>query len=261
MLEETIKKYEEGKILYLTHNLSLTQIAKQLKIHRGRFTEYLKRQNIQIENKQNISRRYSDVFANVDTEEKAYWLGFLYADGYVGTETNHIEIALQPKDISHLQKFAHFINFDGNIQKSRTRARISFRDKEMHNDLITLGCIPQKSLVLSFPTEEQVPKYLIKHFVRGYVDGDGYVGINSYGRGRLGITCGSEQFLTDLANAMNWEKHKIVKDKRNNTKNLEYGGWYVYEMLSVLYKNSSVYLDRKFEKFIEIENAVLSRMS
>ena len=134
----------------------------------------------------------------------------MYADGYVGKETNHIEIALQPTDVCHLEKFSKFINYNGTIQKSDIRVRISFRDKEMHDDLVSLGCVPQKSLILNFPKEEQVPKYLLRHFVRGYIDGDGYIGMNSYGRGRLGITCGSEQFLIDLAKTMSWNLHKIT---------------------------------------------------
>lgn len=45
----------------------------------------------------------------------------------------------------------------------------------MANDLINLGCIPRKTLVLKFPNESTVPKQLIKHFIRGYMDGDGCI--------------------------------------------------------------------------------------
>ena len=117
MLKSTIEKYEQGKELYITQELSLTQIAKILKIHRGRFAEYLKKQGNIIVNKQNENERFSHIFETINSEEKAYWLGFLYADGYVGSNTNHIELALQIDDAQHIQKFAEFINFTGKFNR------------------------------------------------------------------------------------------------------------------------------------------------
>lgn len=261
MLKETQEKYEKGKEIYLEGNLSLTQISKQLKIHRGRFTEYLKKQGLIIINKQNTNNRYSDVFSVVDTEEKAYWLGFLYADGCVSPKTTNIELALATKDLKHIEKFIKFVNHEGQINVNEVRARVGFRDKQMHSDLIKQGCLPNKSLIIQFPTEEQVPKHLIKHFVRGFLDGDGYIGMHTNGFGRIGITCGSKQFIDDLVLKMNWRKNKIHKDERSKALNIEWAGYYVCDMLTDLYENSSVYLDRKYEKYIEIKNAVLSRIS
>lgn len=261
MLKKTKDKYNLGTQLYLQDNLSLTQISKQLKMNRGRFTEYLKYQNISITNKQNISSIYSNIFKKINTEEKAYWLGFLYADGYVSLNTNHIELTLATRDNQHVKQFGKFINFKGAIQSNDIRTRISFRNKEMHDDLIKLGCVPKKSMKLSFPNYNQVPQSLMKHFVRGYIDGDGYIGIHCHGFGRVSITCGSKKFILGLINEMNWKTKPIRKDKRSNALNCEWGGYYVYDMLKSLYKDASVYLDRKHQKFIEIENAVLSQIS
>lgn len=261
MLEKTEEIYRKGKELYLEGNLSLTQISKELHIHKGRFTDYLKKQSVQIVNKQNCHESYSSIFEKIDTEEKAYWLGFLYADGFVGNKTNHIEIALATKDASHIEKFANFINFTGRLLVDDKRARITFRDKKMHDQLIKLGCTPNKSLTLQFPHESQVPAILRKHFVRGYIDGDGYIGMHVNGFGRLGITCGSEEFICSLTSEMNWRVKTISKDKRSNALSIEWSGYYVCDMLNELYNDASIYLDRKYKRYIEIENAVLSRIS
>lgn len=45
--------------------------------------------------------------------------------------------------------------------------------KKFKQRLIELGCTPQKSCTLKFPTEEQIPKEYIIPFIRGYFDGDG----------------------------------------------------------------------------------------
>lgn len=261
MLEQTVKTYEYGKELYKQGELSLTHISNKLGIHRGRFTDYIKQQGVTVFNKQNTSDSYSYVFSKIDTEEKAYWLGFMCADGYVGLDTNHIEIALALKDNNHIEKFAQFINFQGHLVTDEVRVRISFRDKKMRSDLIKLGCIPKKSLDLQFPTESQVPQYLLRHFARGYVDGDGYIGMHKNGFGRMSVTCGSMSFIEDLISNMNWKDNKIHKDKRSNALSVEWAGYYVCDMLRDLYGNSSVYLDRKYKRYIEIENAVLSQIS
>lgn len=50
----------------------------------------------------------------IDTEEKAYWLGFLYADGAVSKNTNTIELSLKSSDISHLEKYKSSLSFETN---------------------------------------------------------------------------------------------------------------------------------------------------
>lgn len=72
-------------------------------------SKYIKKENIEIIT--NSTRKYivDDVFEKIDTEEKAYWLGFLFADGYVGTNDNSVGLGLAIKDIEHVKKFKKFI--------------------------------------------------------------------------------------------------------------------------------------------------------
>ena len=115
-------------------------------------------------------------FEKIDTEEKAYWLGFLYADGSVGSKENKIELGLAEKDLSQVEKFKQFIGLDNKIsyRKNTKSYRSSFRSQKCKQDLISQGCVPKKSLILTFPTEQQVSHSLICHFMRGYFDGDGW---------------------------------------------------------------------------------------
>ena len=259
MLEKTKEKYEKGKELYLNEHYSLTKIGRILNLNRGRLSVYLKENNIEVINRQNVSEINTNIFEVIDTEEKAYWLGFLYADGYVSGKTNHIELALATKDKLHVQKFANFINFQGTINSNAIRTRISFQNKKMKEDLINLGCVPNKSLIIKFPQKNVLPKELIKHFVRGYIDGDGYIGLQQNGLERMGICSGSEIFLRELVNVMNWKQNKVLLDKRSNAYSINWAGKTVYKMLFELYENAEVYLDRKHLKYIEIKNAVLGQ--
>lgn len=70
-------------------------------------------------------------------------------------------------------KLKHFVNTNTDIIKDEHRCRLLFCSKELANDLAVLGCVNNKSLILTFPNEQQVPQQLLRHFLRGYVDGDG----------------------------------------------------------------------------------------
>ena len=134
------------------------------------------------------NRKYhidEDYFKNVNTEDKAYWLGFLFADGCVLKDGATISIALQRSDKNHLVKFLECIKADSNYPikeydvkfngKVYKAVKITLYSRKLWNDLISLGCIPCKSLVLKPP---KIDLKFANHFCRGYFDGDGSVSFN-----------------------------------------------------------------------------------
>ena len=163
--QETIQKIIE------LHNSGkgVTEIGKLLNLDRAAVSRNLKKLGFDTSRNTLIK----DIFHIIDTEEKAYWLGFLYADGYV-SKYNQVEVSLTLEDEDHLIKLKNFINTNTEIIKDDHRCRLLFCSKELAKDLANLGCVNNKSLILTFPTEEQVPQELLRHFLRGYVDGDGW---------------------------------------------------------------------------------------
>ena len=155
-------------------------------------------------------------FEKIDNPTKAYWLGFLYADGSVRDTKQYstFKLQLQRRDKSYLQKLkedlqathpiwdtfskgGHFIR--GKQMKDAFPSCFQVYSKKACKDLILLGCFPRKSLILQFPTLEQVPNSLISHFIRGYFDGNGSIGFyiyKGYCRKHYHISfCGTEHFL------------------------------------------------------------------
>ena len=254
MKENSKVKYELGKEMFL-QGKTITQISKELHISNSRFSKYLQDNNIQTNTYHKVSVN-DNIFEVINTEEKAYWLGFMYADGYVSSNRNTIGICLQPSDITHLEKFKIFLQWQGNVRLEKTRCRLEFRSTKVKNDLIQHGCTPNKSLTLTFPN---IQKQLIPSFIRGYFDGDGCL---CYTEKTLEVSMiGAYEFLEVLCEIINIDKKRIY-DLNNNKRSsrivlsskhdIEY-------FLNYIYTDANIYLDRKYNKYQNLKIAVFDR--
>ena len=197
-------------------------------------------------------------FEIIDTEEKAYQLGFLYADGSVRSIDNRIELGLAEKDLTHIEKFKEFIGVPNKISyRSQTKSyRYMFKSIPCKEDLIKQGCVPKKSLILKFPTEQQVPNYLIKHFIRGYFDGDGWFS-NTSSCFQVGII-GTEDFIKGFLNIIeiqNKNNKIFTVHREDGAKRYVFGGLNdVTNFLNWIYKDATIYLDRKYNHYLDFIN-------
>ncbi len=129
-------------------------------------------------------------FEHIDSIAKAYWFGFVLADGCVVTECRSpgLIINLQDGDKSHLESFLediesnHSIRFRINKARGTTSVSLAIRSGKMANDLISHGCIPRKTWLQTDITG--LPDHLFSHFARGYFDGNGTIGFYTR-KGRL----------------------------------------------------------------------------
>ena len=90
-----------------------------------------------------------NTFKQIDTGEKAYWLGFILADGLIDNSVAHkLVINLQLSDIDHLYKFRDFLNADVPVKSyphyKSSRATIRICRKKIVNDLKKFGVVPNK---------------------------------------------------------------------------------------------------------------------
>lgn len=204
-------------------------------------------------------------FDIIDTEDKAYFLGFLYADGNHFTKRNRITISLQERDKHILEKFNEIIesnrplsfrkketiNKRKGFENCQNQFILNINNKHLSKKLLDLGLFNNKTMILKFPTENQVPEELQKHFIRGYFDGDGCV--EKQGASFMGTF--------DFCNTI----CKIVKNKFNINFHTRFKSNYptcessiksksARIFLKWLYDDSSIYLFRKYEKYlIQIE--------
>lgn len=130
------------------------------------------------------------IFDNIDSAEKAYWLGFIIADGYLNDDKNMLRIKLGNKDKSHLEKFINFLNGDLSMLKSEihnitgnTQWYVSTYSPQIHDALKNLKVEQAKSGKEHIPPIN--PQYY-RDFIRGLWDGDGFIRESLSGIGLVG---------------------------------------------------------------------------
>lgn len=251
--------------LIVNKGYSANKASKELRIDNGTMRKRLKERYGQIFLPDGKKQIDSTFFSKIDTEEKAYWLGFLTADGYV--KDNIIELALAEIDKKHVENFKTSIKSQHALSKKTSKIndktfysyRISIRDKQMANDLRSYGLTNNKSYDAYIPSEIQIPNNLFRHYIRGMFDGDGsiYNGANGI---NISIITASEQMHKDFYYAV--KKHVNIEMLARITRNLFelrlFSKKDVYRFLSWIYDDSTIYLERKYNKF---KNADLGQKS
>ena len=195
-------------------------------------------------------------FQKIETEEDAYWLGFITADGSI-IENRWVSISLAEKDIEHLKKFCKYIGlsetetneiighqFGGAYTKDNPIVTVKICSKEIINNLLDKGVFPRKS-------GKEIPYYdlkpnLQKHYIRGLFDGDGYLRTTEYGWGIVGsyeicqyVKNYIHENIVDMSN-INIHEHGTIYKLAGS------GSIKTSKIAKHFYENSSIYLDRKY---------------
>lgn len=201
-------------------------------------------------------------FEIIDTERKAYWLGFIYADGNVCGNRLRIEIMRQDSyllyelrnDLEGSNKVCTAISDkreDG--FKEKNNAYIGFCSDKLTNDLYKLGVVENKTFKL-----KKIPNIrhnLVRHFIRGYFDGDGTVYIDNVNhkdnRSIFGFL-GQHDFLEDIKKVLISEielTNRKIFDKETVSQVTFSKKTDIINFYNYIYKDATVYLKRKKDKF------------
>lgn len=254
------------------------QIADKYGCSQGQISKILRKNGIETRIGKKI--KYSDIntsfFDKIDCEENAYFLGLLYADGCVQTDNNAYTttLKLQKQDQAIIEKLRDIISPSSPIILVDDNKYAKFRtsQKVITDQLIILGCIPRKSLILKFPTIDVVPTKFISHFLRGYSDGDGTIFYsilhNKYSDYKIyhWRIVSTKDFCISASNLLDHEINisgsiSLSEPKTNQiTSVLAIGGnKQVETVLDWLYKDATIYLQRKYDKYIEFKNYLNDR--
>lgn len=216
----------------------------------------------------NESHRFTffneNYFDEINTPDKAYWLGFFYADAYNCQSTNTISIALAAKDHGHVVKLASAVDLPLNkVIKGYSElneikyptSNLKLYSKHMCTTLAKFGCPQAKSFIIKYP--KWLNSDLDSHFIRGMFDGDGCLtlrNINKEWKWSLVSTkeC-CESINAILLNNLNISTSLgYISKTNNNTYILTTGGnEKIHKIMKWLYDDSieDIRLSRKFSKY------------
>lgn len=248
------------------NNISLREIEKQFGATRNTVNKFLEQKGIKT-TKGNHYRKYFhdfDFFETINTEEKAYWLGFMFADGYIINHENRygedsFGLTLAEDSLDSIEKFkkslhaTNPIHYDNSKSIGQPQAKIVLTSQKTVNDLIDKGCVKQKSLILKPP--KRVPNELIHHFIRGFFDGDGSLIKYETKKGYIAYQI---DFTTTYDMAIwlqeNFGTGSVFSEKRREST------WYfsvggnrqVLKLCHYLYDNATIWMDRKYSRYQEL---------
>lgn len=251
--------------------ISSCKIAIMCGCRDKRILAILRRNKIYIKSLSEARRKYKfdeHFFTIIDSDEKAYWLGFIEADGcirHIKFHTNKNEydkydlaINLSKKDREMLIKFKDSIKASHPIRDcidkdDYEKSSLVITSKKLFQDLLDKGCCPRKSLRLTFPVSDVLDEKYYSSFLRGYYDGDGSIH-NAKERG-----CKNQSYFVTIAGT-----EKFLKVINNISKNLgriyEHGKIYIlrfrnekaFSFLDFIYSNcNKLRMERKYDRYIK----------
>ena len=203
-------------------------------------------------------------FFKVWSPKMAYVLGFIAADGNIchSGRAHTLHIACDDQDI--IEKIKSVIEYKGPIhQKPRINGKISYSlricDPIIFQDLNSLGITERKSLTLIPP---KIPQDFVRHFIRGYFDGDGSVSLRNIKypsklivdvyTASLAMGSFLHRVLSlTLKDFYKGKLHTGLAHQKTPYYDVRLGHKAAVRLFDYMYKDADLYMERKFQKFIE----------
>ena len=240
---------------YLVSNplLTYTQISKKIGVSRPTVAAHAKKLGFKPKVVGKVRTHFfnESYFEKIDTFNKAYVLGLLYADG-CNTRVG-MALALQEEDLEIIQFVKKELCYTGSLKyvlasnpNWKNKWEIRIKSNTLSKQLDRLGCKPNKSLSISFPTF--LSENLLPHFIRGYFDGDGCISKGKKGEWHLSFTSGSPEFLIPLKKYLedrlgiyfqHYPKYYSISTSRKDT---------ICNIIRYMYTDSTFSMLRKKEK-------------
>ena len=257
---EFIKTYLAGR--------SLTCLMKDFRIGAVRARQILIRNDVEVRPNRGPAKYFNKHYFDViDTQEKAYFLGLLYADGCVHKRSNRrsyeISLSLLESDGYLIYKFREELESKHKVRTSysvnrRPQCSIAISSLYFGEQLIEHGMLTNKTWYLEFP--DFLDRFLKPHFVRGFFDGDGSI-YKRNNRDLFSVVIVSNKgFLDGLKKYLD-DNDIITFISRNSS---IYGlnckrKSSVMDFMDLIYKDSTVKMERKYKKFLDAKSLYLGK--
>lgn len=258
--------------LYWRQGLSSTQIAERSGCSHNCVLRYMKSHGIPRRGNEESQAVRNGVYVNEEffsewNPDMAYVLGFAFADGYISKSGGYV-FELTSTDLDVLEKIASVMHYIKPLKAEKVRGdrrrayKLIVAKKKVYDDLIRIGLTPQKSFTMRMP---DAPEHLVRHFVRGFFDGNGSVAKadlhykdTTYKRLNFRLTTASEGMANDLLNALSRhlpEPPKLQIQTNDRRSSLYHVCYYHQDLIPIVYHwlyddvPNRLWMDRKYNRF------------
>lgn len=234
--------------------VTFSSLSKELGISDYFVNRIIKENGIEVKSHSISTRRYyakDDFFDNLDTEEKQYFLGWIYADACHTPSKNQIVLRLQARDKPILEKLNSLVNFDRPLTFTKKadgqdQYALTINSENISKTLESYGVTARKSLTLEWP--DWMPSTAWPAFLRGYLEGDGWIGWD----GRVTIL-GSTTFCEKMREVIEKSCNNFAYVRphpSDGISRLEITGIHnSKKFLDFVYSDATIYLERKYERY------------
>ncbi len=248
-----LSKELDAKIVkeYLSENITQLDLGKRYGVSSVQIANVLKKYKVTPIKRRGFYNVDLEYFKQIDTPNKAYFLGLFHSDGCNSNNPYYIRINLQEEDKQILEKLRLDIKYEGPlkyIKKQGNRKNqwsLYIVSKNLSEDLTNLGYPKNKTHKVLFP--KYIDKPLIRHFIRGVFDGDGCIHVKKHHTfsivGTYDTLLGIQEYFNNYLEV----KSIIVESQSKGIFRLIVSKMMdIFNILTHLYKDSELYLDRKY---------------
>lgn len=262
------REIRNQQIIEMSYTKSQKEIGEIFNISQSQVSNILKKAGIKLpKSRLNMSKLALDVdyFKTIDSPEKAYWLGFICADGCIYKDGGKLTIMVKDREICEKFKVAiksdHKISdrevYDKRTDKIYTESSIQITNTLFVSNLINLGVTSKKSSVLSFP---DIKESYYSYFIAGLFDGDGSISFRSNGKIACNLISTKEvldfiqEYLKNTFNILPKSLTKVSENCDNVFKIYWQSDEDCLKLLNFIYQgNKEMYLTRKYERYEQYE--------
>ena len=265
---------------YLIDKKTILDIAREHCVSETPIKRIFKELNIEARKPNETSRKYllnENYFDIIDSFDKAYFLGLLMADGYNNEKRGAVTLILKEDDRLILERFSSYLDTEKPVIRVKNKdgsytCRMEICSRNISEKLSKLGCGQAKTFKLKFP--DYLNKDLVRHFIRGYFDGDGCISYcfpkrNNRFHNSLNcvVTFTSTDvfcsFLVDyIKDVLNINSYLFCRHPKHNNNNRTLqisGNKKVEKIMEWMYVDTDLYLERKYNKFKEFRELLGER--
>lgn len=248
-------------------------LGERYSVSRASIARLLAKHEVVLRSQSEARRQYAldeTYFDDINLPDRAYYLGFLWADGCNKTYDNTVQIILSRKDEDMLVNFRAAMKSEGIIrhyvQRTVTGKLCEYSDYCIYSQRVSkrleeLGMVRAKTYAADLGLPKGLRPEMLRHFVRGLIDGDGCIWLSKRGAFDVNVSAvGHPTILTTIHEALKEidvtstiVRLKLVNPDRCHTKQLNIGGnRNAVQFLQWLYKDSQgIRLTRKYGYYQE----------